>query len=141
MKRILWKTLLGFILAVGAARSEELRVGVDANYSLDMEQAGTSWTWNGERPDLFAGMAARGVREFRVRLWMKDDGAHGKTYATEVVKRALAGGLNPYLVIFLSEDWADMMKQPLPTSLKGLALEERAAAVKTYARDVVALPQ
>ena len=138
MNRIAWKTLLGFILTAGAARSEGLRVGVDANYSLDMEQAGAVWVWNGERSDLFAGMAAQGVREFRVRLWMKDDGPHGKAYATEIVKRALAGGLNPYLVIFLSEDWSDMMKQPLPESLKGLTLEERAAAVKAYARDVVA---
>ena len=103
-----------------------------------MEQAGTAWTWNGGQRDLFAGMAAQGVKEFRVRLWMKDDGAHGKTYATEVVKRALAGGLNPYLVLFLSEDWSDMMKQPLPESLRGLTLEERAAAVKTYSRAVVA---
>lgn len=138
MNRIDWKTLLGFFLTASAAWSEGLRVGVDSNYSLDMEQAGSAWLWNGERADLFAGMAAQGVREFRVRLWMKDDGPHGKAYATEVVKRALAGGLNPYLVIFLSEDWSDMMKQPLPDSLKGLSLEERAAAVKAYARDIVA---
>lgn len=138
MNRIAWKTLLGFFLTASAAWSEGLRVGVDANYSLDMEQAGTAWRWNGERSDLFAGMAAQGAREFRVRLWMKDDGPHGKAYATEVVKRALAGGLNPYLVIFLSEDWSDMMKQPLPESLKGRTLEERAAAVKAYARDIVA---
>ena len=137
MKRMAWKTLLGLLLTVHAAWSEGLRVGVDANYSLDMERAGTVWSWNGGRPDLFAGMASQGVREFRVRLWMKDDGPHGKTYATEVVKRALAGGLNPYLVLFLSEDWSDMMKQPLPESLQGLSIEERAAAAKTYARDIV----
>ena len=137
MSRIVQQTLVGLVLAARAAWSDELRVGVDANYSLDMEKAGTAWTWNGKQPDLFAGMAAQGVKEFRVRLWMKEDGAHGKAYATEVVKRALAGGLNPYLVIFLSEDWADMMKQPLPESLQGLTLEERAAAVKAYARDIV----
>ena len=137
MNRTIQITLTAFVLAASAAWSDELRVGVDANYSLDMEKAGTAWTWNGEKRDLFAGMAAQGVKEFRVRLWMKDDGAHGKAYATEVVKRALAGGLNPYLVIFLSEDWADMMKQPLPESLQCLTLAERAAAVKTYARDIV----
>lgn len=140
IKRIGWIVTATIVFAwiPAVVRSEALRVGVDANYSLDMELAGTSWAWNSERPDLFAGMAAQGVKEFRVRLWMKEDGAHGKAYATEVVKRARAGGLNPYLVIFLSEDWADMMKQPLPTSLKGLAPEERAAAVKAYSRDIVA---
>ena len=137
MKRMTWNIFLGLMLTVHAAWSDGLRVGVDANYSLDMEQAGTVWSWNGESSDLFAGMADQGVREFRVRLWMKDDGPHGKTYATEVVKRALAGGLNPYLVLFLSEDWSDMMKQPLPESLQGLSIEERAATAKTYARDIV----
>ena len=138
MKGAAWPLWLVLALAAGTAPGKEFRVGVDANYSLDLEKAGATWNWNGERPDLFAGMAARGATEFRVRLWMKDDGAHGKIYTTEVVKRALAGGLNPYLVLFLSEDWSDMMKQPLPESLKGLTLEERAAAVKTYSRDVVA---
>ena len=137
-KQAVWITLITLALAATVAHGKNLRVGVDANYSLDMEKAGTAWTWNGKPSDLFAGMARQGVREFRVRLWMKDDGAHGQAYATEVVKRALAGGLNPYLVIFLSEDWSDMMKQPLPESLKGLSLEERAAAVKTYSRDTVA---
>lgn len=133
-----WLTLLAIAWSAPGAQARNLRVGVDANYALDMEKAGTVWTWNGERPDLFAGMAEQGVREFRVRLWMKNDGAHGLAYATEIVKRALAGGLNPYLVLFLSEDWSDMMKQPLPEPLKGLSLDERAAAVKTYSRDVVA---
>ena len=133
-----WLTLLAIVWSAPGAQARNLRVGVDANYALDMEKAGTVWTWNGERPDLFAGMAEQGVREFRVRLWMKNDGAHGLAYATEIVKRALAGGLNPYLVLFLSEDWSDMMKQPLPEPLKGLSLDERAAAVKTYSRDVVA---
>ena len=137
-KRIGWIAWMAGMLSVVGARGGNLRVGVDANYSLDMEKAGTAWSWNGGRPDLFAGMARQGVKEFRVRLWMKDEGAHGKTYATEVVKRALDGGLNPYLVIFLSDDWSDMMKQPLPESLQGLSLEERAAAVKAYSRDVVA---
>ena len=136
MRQVVWNALLGFLLTQHWAWSEGLRVGVDANYSLGMEQDGSSWSWNGGPSDLFAGMAMQGVREFRVRLWMKNDGPHGKTYATEVVKRALAANLNPYLVIFLSEDWSDMMKQPLPESLRGLTIEKRAEAVKTYARDI-----
>lgn len=121
-----------------AAPKPPLGVGVDANYSLDMERAGTAWKWDADKTDLFSGMAARGVRNFRVRLWTKDDGAHGKAYATEIVRRALAAGLDPYLVIFLSEDWADMMKQPVPTAWKDLSFEERVAAVRTYSRDSVA---
>ena len=137
--------LVFLLLAMGTGRAQasdlppkSLQVGVDANYSLDMEKAGAEWKWQGQSSDLFAGMAKQGVKEFRVRLWMKEDGPHGKTYATEVVKRALHAGLNPYLVIFLSEDWADMMKQPLPTVWKDLSFAERAAAVQAYSREIVA---
>lgn len=124
------------LLAAFAARAE-LRVGVDANYSLDMEKAGTTWRWDGATNELFTGIAKHGVTDFRVRLWTKDDGPHGKAYATEIVKRTRAAGLDPYLVIFLSEDWADMMKQPLPKAWQGLSFEERKAAVRTYSQDIV----
>ena len=113
-------------------------LGVDANYSLDMEKAGQKWRWGGQEGDLFKGIAEKGVRGFRVRLWTKDDGPNGKTYATEVVKRTTAAGLDPYLVIFLSEDWADLMKQPAPAAWKDLDLPKRAEAVKAYSRDIVA---
>ena len=113
-------------------------LGVDANYSLDMEKAGQVWRWDGRENDLFKGMAEKGARGFRVRLWTRDEGAHGKNYATEVVKRTRAAGLDPYLVLFLSEDWADLMKQPAPAAWKDLDLEKRAEAVRAYSRDIVA---
>ena len=134
--QLLCLCLLAVSTAIASGKPP-LLVGVDANYSLDMEKVGAAWKWSGQKSDLFEGMAAQGVREFRIRLWTKEDGPHGKTYATEVVQRALRAGLNPYLVIFLSEDWADMMKQPLPSAWKGLSLEERASAVKTYSREIV----
>lgn len=113
-------------------------IGVDANYSLGMEAEGRSWRWEDGSGDLFAGMSKRGVRGFRVRLWTGDEGLHGKQGATRVVKRALAAGLDPYLVIFLSEDWADMVKQPAPAMWKDLSISERSAAVKGYSREIVA---
>ncbi len=112
-------------------------VGVDANYSLGMEKEGQAWQWKGEERELFKGMSEQGVRGLRVRLWTKDEGPHGKRYATEVVERALAAGLDPYLVIFLSEDWADLMKQPAPAIWKDLDLARRAEAVKSYSRESV----
>lgn len=142
LRAMLRNTLaLAVLLAAGAAAAAPkppLGVGVDANYALDMEKAGTTWRWDGASPDLFAGMAQHGVRNFRVRLWTKEEGAHGKAYATEIVKRTLAAGLDPYLVIFLSEDWADMMKQPVPAAWKDLSFEARLEAVRTYSRDIVA---
>ncbi len=142
--KILIACLFAFVPVITAAgcRSgpprQPLLVGVDANYSLEMERAGAKWKWDGRETDLFQGMAAMGVRGFRVRLWTTDDGPYGRRYAAEVIKRAAAAGLEPYPVIFLSDDWADMLKQPLPAAWKDLSFEERTAAVKDYSREIVA---
>lgn len=136
MQAILMWTL-GFLTS-SAEVYKPFTVGVDANYSLGMEADGKTWKWDGKQEDLFTGMATRGVKGFRVRLWTGDEGVNGKQYATQVVKRSLAAGLDPYLVIFLSEDWADMVKQPAPAIWKNLPIPERAAAVKAYSREIVA---
>ncbi len=119
------------------SKREALRIGVDANYSLDMERQGSQWKWNDQTNDLFVGMKNRGVTDFRVRLWTKDEGPHGRAYASDVVTRTLAAGMDPYLVIFLSDDWADMMKQPVPQAWKDLSFEDRLKAVRAYSRDTV----
>lgn len=130
---------LAAVITALPARAETPFVGVDANYSLGMEKEGQKWSWNdGRSGDLFEGMAKSGVKGFRVRLWVGDEGPHGRNESTKVVKRALAAGLEPYLVIFLSDDWADLMKQPVPAIWKDLDLTKRADAVKTYSRETVA---
>ncbi|HEY3663366.1 MAG TPA: glycosyl hydrolase 53 family protein [Chthoniobacterales bacterium] len=131
--------LLFFILATArpspAVERNDFMLGVDANYSLEMEVKGAHWKWDGHQTELFAGMEKEGARWFRVRLWTNDTGTNGKSYATEVVERATKAGLTPYLVIFLSPDWADLMKQPAPANWKDLPLPQRAEAVRKYARD------
>jgi arabinogalactan endo-1,4-beta-galactosidase len=135
--------LHGFVVAIVYAAvcvhaAEPLVVGVDANYSLAMERAGQSWKFDGATDDLFRGMARSGAKAFRVRLWIGEEIVNGTQYALEVVKRATAAGLDPYLVIFLSDDWADMVKQPAPAVWKDLDLEKRAEAVREYSREMVA---
>jgi arabinogalactan endo-1,4-beta-galactosidase len=122
----------------GLRGGTDFMLGVDANYSLEMEAKGARWKWNGQEDDLFAGIQKQGLRCFRVRLWTGDEGTNGKDYATRVIERATRGGLNPYLVIFLSEDWADLTKQPVPMKWASLDMSQRADAIRTYARDIVA---
>ncbi|MGI9176654.1 MAG: glycosyl hydrolase 53 family protein [Pirellulales bacterium] len=124
--------------AAGDERPAMPFVGVDANYSLGLEREGRLWRWEDGAEDLFNGMAQAGVRGFRVRLWTGDDGPHGLAVATEVVRRSAAAGLDPYLVLFLSEDWADLMKQPAPAAWADLDIPARAEAVRAYSRDAVA---
>jgi arabinogalactan endo-1,4-beta-galactosidase len=127
------------IVTLGVAEGDKnFILGVDANYSLDMEAHGATWKWNGAEKELFAEMREQGACWLRVRLWTGDTGMNGKDYATRVVERAAKGGLTPYLVVFLSENWADLTKQPVPAIWKDLSLEQRAEAVRNYSRDVVA---
>lgn len=120
------------------ANRSDFMLGVDANYSLEMEAKGARWTWDGEQQDLFAGMQKHGARWLRVRLWTGDDDVNGKNYATKIVERATKARLTPYLVIFLSENWADLNKQPAPAIWKDLPLDRRAESVRNYSREVVA---
>ncbi|RLS76796.1 MAG: hypothetical protein DWI03_08245 [Planctomycetota bacterium] len=129
---------VGLCLASAALAADGMRVGVDGNYVLGMEREGRQWRWRGEARDLFQGIAAAGVEAFRVRLWTRNDGPNGRDEATEVVRRAVAAGLDPYLVIFLSDDWADLMKQPAPADWRDLDIDARAPAVRRYSSEVVA---
>ena len=120
-----------------AQSNKTLKTGVDANYSLDMVAGGATWRWQNGDSNLLEGIARSGVTEFRVRVWTKDDGPHGKKYASELIQQARQAGLNPYAVIFLSDDWADLMKQPVPAAWKDLNFEDRVKAVREYSFETV----
>ncbi|HEX8914514.1 MAG TPA: glycosyl hydrolase 53 family protein [Humisphaera sp.] len=119
--------------------------GVDANYVPEMEKAGKTWSAEarsaaggaGTRADPLALLAAAGADAFRVRLWVGDDGPHGLRAATTLARRAKDAGLRPYVVLFLSDGWADMVKQPVPAVWKDLAEPAKLAAVEAYAERAV----
>jgi arabinogalactan endo-1,4-beta-galactosidase len=108
------------------------RTGVDANYVPQAEAAGRGYFVGEDRVDSLSLFAANGVDSFRVRLWVGDEGESGLDYATELAQRAQKAGLRPYLVIFLSEDWADVNKQPVPEIWSDLSFDERAARIEDY---------
>jgi arabinogalactan endo-1,4-beta-galactosidase len=139
MKRIVALTAMlgGLSLCPAQAEPTDFMLGVDANYALEMETKGAHWKWNEKENDLFAGMHEEGARWLRIRLWTGDDEVNGKSYATRLVERGRKAGLNPYLVIFLSENWADLTKQPAPAAWKNLNLPDRATAIRKYASNIV----
>ena len=62
---------------------------------------------------------------------------NGLAYATETALHAQRSGLRPSLAIFLSEGWADLVKQPAPAAWRGLPFEQKLAAVQAYSEQVV----
>ena len=144
MARLLQWSVAGlWVLSVfGCDRSavpvsaERARVGVDCNYLLDMARHGKGWS-DGSRPaDPMVLLAGHGCNSARIRLWVGDDGTNKLTYATRTALRAQQAGLKPYLVLFLSEEWADFVKQPAPKAWRGLSSAKKLATIEAYARRV-----
>ena len=130
--------LIVFVLSIvcgftTARAAKPFLTGFDANYAIDMAESGKKW--NGET-DPYSQLAQAGGNAFRVRLWTGDDGMNGLHYATETAKRAQAAGLKPYLVIFLSDNWADLVKQPVPAIWKDLDEPAKLAAIEAYSAKV-----
>ena len=113
--------------------------GVDANYAPLMASLGFSWKGEGGEPirDLYCYLAEKGINCARVRLWVGEEGPSRFRYAVSVMEMARRAGMNTYLVIFLSEGWADLYKQPAPRAWENLGFEKRVEVVETYVANVV----
>ncbi len=124
---------------VSAERGGEavFRTGVDANYVPQAEAAGWGYFADDRRVDPLELFAANGVDAFRVRLWVGDEGESGLEYATDLARRAQIAGLRPYLVLFLSDGWADVNKQAVPEIWSGRTLEQRAQLIREYSTEAV----
>jgi arabinogalactan endo-1,4-beta-galactosidase len=115
--------------------SQGFRVGVDANFVPVGERQGHSFWAGDDRVDPLELLAANGANAFRLRLFVGEKGEFKLDFATEVAKRAAQTGLEPYLVLFLSDDWADVNKQPAPAEWADLTLDERAEAIRMYSQE------
>jgi arabinogalactan endo-1,4-beta-galactosidase len=118
-------------------KPKDFRIGVDANFVPIGEEQGYGF-WVGEaRVDPLELLAVNGANAFRLRLFFGEKGESKLDYVTELAKRAEQVGLKPYLILFLSDDWADVNKQPAPAVWANLTLEERAEAIHQYTRETV----
>jgi len=132
---MLRKLFLIVALLASPALADKL-IGVDANYWLDLRDKGTRWSADGKAADPLPTLADAGFDSFRLRIWTGDDGVNGLNYATQTALAAKAAGLKPYAVLFLSEIWADMVKQPTPAIWKDLAGKDKTKAITAYTEKV-----
>lgn len=123
------------LLQLSPAADLPFIVGADVSYSLAMEREGKTWSLDGHPTDLFAILRQSGFNTIRLRIWTGDDSLND---ACEIARRARAQGLNVLPVLFLSENWADYVKQPLPAIWKDLSFDDRVKAVQAYAAKVAA---
>jgi arabinogalactan endo-1,4-beta-galactosidase len=139
---VLWKgapdrTNITCSILGGVEGPQGFRVGVDASFVPVGEQQGHSFWVGDDRVDPLELFVANGANAFRLRLFVGEKGESKLDFATEVAKRVTPIGLKPYLILFLSDDWADVNKQPAPAEWADLTLEERAEAIRKYSHETV----
>jgi arabinogalactan endo-1,4-beta-galactosidase len=127
---------VGCSSSVSASHPEKFSVGVDSNFIPQAEVQNKGFWVSGDRIDPLVLFSVNGADAFRLRLWVGDHGESKLDYATDLAKRAQAVGLQPYLVLFLSENWSDINKQPVPAVWADLTVSERANAIRDYAKSV-----
>ncbi len=113
--------------------------GIDANYVLLMERLGFKWKDENKRQidDVYGYFKRKGVNSLRVRLWVGNRGPSRLYYAASTALRAKACGLHLYIVLFLSDRWADLYKQPAPPEWSSMDIDRRIEAVKRYVGEVL----
>lgn len=116
----------------------EFLVGVDASFIPEGEGQGEGWFVGEQRVDPLALIAAQGGEALRLRVWVGENGPSKRDYASDLAARAHGLGMQVYPVLFLSEDWADVGKQPAPAEWSELPLTARAEAIRSYSRETVA---
>lgn len=122
-------------LTAVAGEEQMFYTGVDANYARTLAANGKAWKQDGKPIELFQALHQSGADSFRVRVWTKQDGPSGLDYALATAKAAQAAGLKPYLVFFLSDNWADYVKQPVPAAWSALPLPEKLQQVSRYCEE------
>jgi arabinogalactan endo-1,4-beta-galactosidase len=101
-----------------------------------MEGEGRSWSVRGRPVDPMVALADAGCTLARIRVWTGDTGPNGLEDATETALRAQRAGLQPYVVLFLSDGWADVEKQPLSAAWAGLDQDGLVREVEAYTERV-----
>ena len=114
---------------------DEFRTGIDASFIPQGERLNHGFYVDGQRVDPLELFAANGVDSFRLRLFVGEEGDYKLDFATELAHRVQDAGIKSYLVMFLSDDWSDVNKQPVPAIWADLTYLERLEAVRQYAYD------
>jgi arabinogalactan endo-1,4-beta-galactosidase len=138
---VILRSVLVVLISLGFSIEEfaqnDRLIGIDSNYTLDTAARKKEWKDGAELVDPYELFAINGCGNARIRLWVGDHGMNQLTYAIETARRAKQAGLKPYLVVFLSDEWADFVKQPVPAVWKNLTQERKLAAIADYAETVV----
>jgi len=113
--------------------------GIDANYIPLMRAQGLKWRdRDGEEvPNLLVYFRGKGLSCFRLRVWYGEEGPSRLPYALKLAGEAASAGFLLHPVVFLSEGWADLYKQPAPKGWEQLDVDARSRLAAEFVSKVV----
>lgn len=150
MKKIISIACIIFLISVTFSvigisikvENNDFLVGIDSNYELLMSYFHLRWRYNFQKVDIYELLSSKGVNALRLRVWTNDEGNFGKLYATQTAIKAQNNGMRPYVVLFLSDEWAAIDKQPAPKkwindyNWENIGINQKANIVRNYTRDI-----
>ncbi|MCQ2416920.1 MAG: glycosyl hydrolase 53 family protein [Oscillospiraceae bacterium] len=122
--------------------------GVDVSSVISLENSGVIFrNRQGEEQDIFQTLAEAGVNTIRVRIWNHPYNSNTKAcygggicdadVAEQIAKRCAKAGLKMLLDFHYSDFWADPGKQTAPKEWQNLSVDQKAAAIYQYTKDVL----
>ena len=112
--------------------------GVDANYSMDMISNGKNWEADSMH-NIFEIFKQKNINSFRLRLWTCDTGQSSIDYVMKIANECEKNNISPYVAVFLSDNWSDYVKQPVPEKWKKLVFPEKLSAIRDYSKSIASV--
>ncbi len=107
--------------------------GLDSNYALLMRRAGLEWrNRDGSDVDIFPFFRSKGAGCLRIRIWVGKSGPSRLPYAMNLADEACEAGLKIQPVIFLSDGWADLYKQPAPETWDSPSFRDKLKLIECH---------
>jgi arabinogalactan endo-1,4-beta-galactosidase len=134
-----------FLLMLPSLAMARPFVGADISMLLEIEKAGGVYRENGQPKDAIHILRDHGCEVFRLRLFVNPNRdyreSHGATQNLDDViilsQRIKAVGGKLLLDLHYSDTWADPAHQTKPGAWEGLSIDDLAAQVYSYTRDVL----
>jgi arabinogalactan endo-1,4-beta-galactosidase len=119
----------------GAAGMER---GADLSFTPQELAAGARFTDRGVPGNPVSIMRDNGANYVRLRLWVNPPPGYSNLASDLAMARSIqAAGMRVYLDIMYSDFWADPQHQDIPAAWQGQDLQQLAATVQNYTRQVI----
>ncbi|KIY47890.1 arabinogalactan endo-1,4-beta-galactosidase [Fistulina hepatica ATCC 64428] len=128
---------LSFLSLFGVSRALDY-IGADFSSLIDLENDGTTYTFDGTESAFETILAENGANLARIRIWTSDEYTeYSLDYGLALAKRAVDAGMALLIDLHYSDTWADPSDQAIPSGWSD-SLDSLNTEIYNYTMEVVA---